>query len=111
VRDKLSLSERALMLFDLHRKWRPLGVGYESYGIQADVQHIQSKMGEQRYHFSITELGGRTPKFDRIMRLEPVLEAKRLFLPINLFRSNYEGKTVDLVSTFIHEEYLKFPLP
>jgi hypothetical protein len=37
VRDRLNLSERADTLFALHEKWQPIAVGYERYGLQADI--------------------------------------------------------------------------
>lgn len=110
VRDKMSLSERTNMLFELHRRWRPLAVGYERYGAQSDIQHIEEKMRDFNYHFGITELGGKISKFERIKKLNPILEARRLFLPINVVRTNYEHRHVDLVNAFINEEYLQFPV-
>jgi phage terminase large subunit-like protein len=110
VRDKLNLSERSALLFELHRKWRPLGVGYEQYGLSVDIQHCESKMREQNYHFSITPLGGRLSKFDRIKNLTPLLESNKIFLPQMLVKKNYEGREVDLIQAFINEEYLQFPL-
>jgi len=110
IRDKLNLSERTNLLFELHRKWGPLAVGYEQYGMMSDIQHFQSKMMAENYHFQIIELGGKISKFDRIRNLLPILEAKRLFLPHTCYRKNYEGREVDVVHSFIHEEYLQFPM-
>jgi hypothetical protein len=62
VRDRLNLAERAKWLFKLHRRWRPRSVGYEEYGLQADIEHMQHVMGEQNYRFTITPLGGAIPK-------------------------------------------------
>jgi phage terminase large subunit-like protein len=67
-------------------------------------------MREQNYHFSITPLGGRLSKFDRIKNLTPLLESNRIFLPQTLIKKNYEGREVDLIQAFINEEYLQFPL-
>jgi hypothetical protein len=44
IRDRLNLSERASEYFRLHRKWRPHRCGYEEYGLQSDIQHLQDKM-------------------------------------------------------------------
>lgn len=110
VRDKLNLSERASILFELHRKWKPLNVGYEQYGMSVDIQHIENKMREQNYNFNIIPLGGRVSKFDRIKQLTPLLEANKIFLPMYLLKKNYEGREVDLIQAFINEEYLQFPL-
>lgn len=110
VRDRLNLSERTRLLFDLHRKWKPLGAGYEHYGMQADIQHITEVMERENYRFTITELGGAMPKVDRIRRLIPLFEQGRIWLPQTCFKTNYERKTEDLVSVFIEEEYKPFPV-
>jgi predicted phage terminase large subunit-like protein len=110
VRDKLNLSERTSLLFELHRKWKPLDVGYEQYGLSVDIQHCEAKMREQNYNFSIIPLGGRLSKFDRIKNLTPLLEANKIYIPYTLVKKNYEGREVDLIQAFINEEYLQFPL-
>ena len=110
VRDRLNLTERAKTVFDLHRKWKPLKVGYEQYGMQADIQHIKEKQDRETYHFEIVPLGGNMGKLDRIRRLIPLFEAGRIYLPESLNRTNYERKTEDLVQVFINDEYLSFPL-
>jgi hypothetical protein len=43
-------------------------VGYEAYGLMAEIEHIEERMGRENYHFSITKLGGAMPKPDRIKR-------------------------------------------
>jgi phage terminase large subunit-like protein len=111
VRDRLNLSERAKALFALHRKWRPRNVGYEEYGLQADIEHFQHVMEEQNYRFTITALGGTLAKEDRIKRLVPVFEQGRIWLPEKgIVRINYEKRTENIVRTFIDEEYLTFPV-
>ncbi len=110
VRDRLNLAERADMLFRLHGKWQPITVGYEKYGMQADVEHFKYEMSHRNYHFSITELGGRLNKLDRIRSLIPIFAGKRFYLPESLFKTNYEKKTEDLVDVFLAEEYDSFPV-
>jgi phage terminase large subunit-like protein len=109
-RDRLNLTERTKLLFELHRKRKPLGVGYEKYGMQADVQHIQTEMERQTYRFEITELGGNIPKLDRIKKLIPLFEQKRIWLPETCYKTNYLKRTEDLVQVFIEEEYKAFPV-
>jgi predicted phage terminase large subunit-like protein len=110
VRDRLNLPQRGDAVFALHRRWKPLGVGYEKYGMMADVEYLKERMDRESYHFGITELGGQTPKNDRIRRLVPVCEAGRLWLPQSLHKVDYEGRLVDLVQAFIEEEYKAFPV-
>lgn len=111
VRDRLNLRQRAKALFRLHRKWRPRGVGYEEYGLQADIEHHEYEMERQNYRFTITPLGGALAKEDRIRRLVPVCEQGRLFLPAHgILYLDAEGQMRDLVRIFRDEEYLTFPL-
>lgn len=110
VRDRLSLTERSNILFMLHQKWRPIGVGYEQYGMMADIAHHESVMKKKNYRFSITPLGGKMPKPDRIKRLIPSYEGGRWYLPRTLFKTDYEGINRDLVTGFVEEEYAPFPV-
>lgn len=111
VRDRMNLTERWKMLKHLHEQWFPIrGVGYEKYGLQADVEHFKTQMSLEHYQFDITELGGRMAKNDRIRRLIPLFEQGRMWLPKNCFRTNYEGRSEDLVRIFIDDEYTPFPV-
>ncbi len=111
IRDRLNLVERAKNLFHLHRTYRPIAVGYEEYGLQADIEHYNYVMGLQNYRFGITPLGGSVAKEDRIKGLVPVFEQKRIFLPdTGIVHANYEGVAQNLVQIFIQEEYEAFPV-
>lgn len=110
VRDRLSLTERANVLFKLHREFRPQFVGYEKYGKDSDIQHYESLMERDNYRFGITPLGGRLGKEDRIRTLIPLFEQGRIYIPDRILRTNYERVTEDLVAAFIREEYLSFPV-
>lgn len=110
VRDRLNLSERAARLFALHRKWRPLQVRYERYGMMGDIAHIQSEQERTNYRFDIVEVAGQTPKPDRIKRLVPIFEQGRFYLPASLHITDYERKTVDMVHSFVEDEFIAFPV-
>jgi phage terminase large subunit-like protein len=110
LRDRLSLTERADVLFAWHRKWQPMAVGYERYGLMADVEHFIDRMERENYRFKITELGGQMAKNDRIRRLIPWFEQSRIYLPPKLSKTSYEGRSVDLVQSFRNDEYLPFPV-
>jgi predicted phage terminase large subunit-like protein len=114
VRDRLSLTQRADTLIKWHRYWSAKGpiqaVAYEEYGLQADIEHAQSRMEDENYRFEITPVGGRLNKLDRIRRLIPWFEQGRIYLPPSMVKTNYEGKSVDLVQAFKVEEYLAFPV-
>jgi len=110
VRDRLSLTQRADLVFNWHRRWQPMAIGYERYGMMADIEHINDRQDRENYRFPIIELGGQMPKVDRIRRLIPRFESGRIFLPPDLYKTNYEGVEVDLISAFKNEEYLAFPV-
>jgi predicted phage terminase large subunit-like protein len=109
IRDRLNLEERGRKLFELHRKWKPIQVRYERYGLQSDVQHIQYVMGLERYRFHIEEVAGNIRKDDRIERLVPLFKAHRILLPRELWYTNIEGDRIDLVRAFIEEEFNTWP--
>lgn len=114
VRDRLNLKERTEKLFYLHKKWKPIAVGYEQYGAQADIEHIESEQERYSYHFNIIRLGSgkgaKLSKVERIAKLQPVFQQRKFLLPNKLHYINYEGKGQDLVSIFINDEYLCFPV-
>jgi predicted phage terminase large subunit-like protein len=110
LRDRLNLAERTRALFELHRKWRPLAVGYEHYSMQADIQHIQDYQDRVNYRFNIVELGSQVNKKDRIKRLIPLFEQGRIYLPRSKYRTTWDGKIIDLVEVFVEEEYSAFPV-
>lgn len=109
TRQKLSLPERAKLVFAWHEKYRPLAVAYEQYGIMSDVQHIRYVQDERNYRFEIKEVGGTLGKNERILQLLPLLEAGRVYLPREK-RTVVDGREVDLVQVFIDEELEAFPL-
>lgn len=111
VRDRLNLSDRRRTLFHLHRTYEPIMVGYEEYGLQADIEHFQEEMERENYRFHIQPLGGKIAKEDRIKSLVPLFEQGRIYLPNTCVRSNYENVQQDLVRVFIEDEYKVFPVP
>jgi predicted phage terminase large subunit-like protein len=108
--DRLSLKERTDAIFTLHRKWRPREVGYEKYGQQADIEHIQLVQELDNYRFNIIPLGGKLGYMDRINRLNPLFSAGKIYLPKQLWRTDYEGNEFDLIEKFLNEEYDAFPV-
>jgi predicted phage terminase large subunit-like protein len=110
VRDRLSLTQRADLVMNWHRKWQPMAVGYEQYGMMADIEHIRTVQDNENYRFDITPLGGTMAKNDRIRRLVPWFERGRLYLHPKIAKTDYEGRTVDLTRAFLNDEYLAFPV-
>jgi len=115
LRDRLNLVERTDWLFEMHRKYTSMGmkpntVGYEKYGMQTDIEHIEDRQQREGYVFDITPLGGSMSKYDRIRMLIPIFKEGDLILPTEYYRVNYEGRREDLVEVFVEEEYLAFPV-
>lgn len=110
VRDRMNLTERTDKLFEFVVKYQPIAVGYEQYGMQADVEHIEYEMEIRNYRFNITELGGSMAKEDRIRRLVPVFEQGRYWMPHTLMFIDREGKQRDYVAEFLEDEYGSFPV-
>jgi len=110
LRDRLNLKERADRLFLLHRRWRPEAVGYERYGLMADVEYVAERMERENYRFTLVELGGQVAKNDRIRRLIPAFAQGRVWLPRRLLQVDAQGRVVDLVRVFLEQEYRVFPV-
>ena len=110
VRDKLDVRERQELVFDLHKKYKPKLVAYEKYGMQTDVDWIKKAQEENNYRFRLEEVGGPLSKEGRIERLIPYFFDHKIYLPKRLYKSDYENKLVDVVDSFIHQEYATFPV-
>lgn len=110
-RDKLSLTEREDILFELHAKYDPKMTYYEKYGMQLDCEFMRRAMEFRNYRFPIQELGGNSlTKEDRIKRIVPLFEARKIWFPKSIRRKNWQGRTECVIDKFIHEEYLQFPV-
>ncbi len=109
VRDRLNLAGRAEVLFRLHRRYAPVAVGYEQYGMQADIEYIEAEQQRRNYRFNVIALGGPVSKADRILALGPYFEQGRIYLPARCPFVNQEREWRDLTRDFT-EEYLAFPV-
>jgi len=110
VRDRLNLAERGRLLMHLVREYKPVAVGYEKYGIQADIEYVKELQDRENYRFKIIELGGSMAKNDRIRRLIPLFEEGRFFIPAqDLFVDN-KGKQQNFTNLLMDEEYYNFPV-
>jgi predicted phage terminase large subunit-like protein len=113
IRDRLNLTQRAALVMRWHRKWKPMGsngVRYEKIGMQADIEYIREVQKQQNYRFDIIEVGGTTPKNERIKRLIPYHEQGRFYYPRTHYHTDYQGKSEDLMQVYIHQEYKPFPV-
>lgn len=85
-RHRMKLSERWDRLRDLYKKWskaqgvQAVYVGYEKYGMQADIEYFQQRMIDEKVEFPIAEVNwvqggvGDQAKISRINRLQPDME-------------------------------------
>lgn len=108
-KDKLNLKEREDLLFDLHQKYQPKMVYYEKYGMQIDIDFMKRAMEFRNYRFPILEVGGSMAKNDRILRLQPLFEDKKIYFPRFIYKKNYLGEQEELIQYFINQELLPFP--
>lgn len=110
VRDRLNLAERLERIFTLHRKWKPRQVRYERYGMMADIEAIKARQEQETYRFDVVEVAGVTSKHDRIKRLIPMFEQGKVYLPKSLNVSDWQKMPIDLVHSFVEEEFFPFPV-
>lgn len=110
IRDRLNLTERARKYISFHRMYQPNESGYEKYGKDSDIEHIEDAMTRDNYRFDITPLGGSIAKNDRIRKLIPLVENHRLFVPTRCLFVDYEKKQHDLTQELIDDEMTMFPV-
>ncbi len=111
IRDKISLKQRAEILIALHRQYQPNRVGYEEYGMQSDIDFIMEIQERENYRFEITALAGhKLTKNQRIEKLGPLLDENRIWFPQQQIRRLYDGRQIDVVKTFLEEEYDNWPV-
>lgn len=90
MRHKMGLKERWQALAGLRKVWtaqpgvQMVRVGYERYGMQADLEYFEEQMLLTKDHFEIVELNwtsdGTRAKEDRVQRLQPDFAAKKFYL-------------------------------
>lgn len=110
LEDKINLGRRWNCLLDLSSKNKVFMVGYEAYGLQVDVEYFDMEIKRTRCRFPpIKRLTGVKSKVDRILRLVPLVEARRLHLPRSLVKTSYSSKEkYDLVEDLV-EQLKDFP--
>ena len=138
---KMALPDKWKMLKNLRNKWlrqpgiQVVKVGYEKYGMQADIEHYHEMMKIEGNHFEIHTVSwtrdGTESKDDRIRRLVPDHQNWRWFYPYDgdltstqrkamdrgkqhllakpIKQRDQEGRVYDLVKWFLANEYSFFP--
>lgn len=140
-RHKMGLRERWEALKGLRRHWmaqpgvQAVYLGYERYGMQADLEYFEEQMQRDKEAFEIAELNwvsdGAQAKDDRVQRLQPAFISRRFYLaavtqgetanqkrireqgqPFRIFkpvmRRDHEGNLYSLNKGFL-EEFLTYP--
>jgi|SRR6267154_47155 len=109
VRDKLNVREKEDLIFELHKKYTPQ-VHYEAGGTQRDADWLREAMEDRNYRFQIieTKCPRSLSKTDRISRLVRYFAEGKIYLPRQLFKTDWQGRLVDVVEQFVQEEYLAF---
>jgi len=110
IRARYNLSERTDKLFELVKKYNPIRVGYEKYGLQSDIEHIKYVQEQYNYRFNIVALSGQISKNDRIRSLVPIFQNNRMWFPHTLYYIDHENKQKDFIDEFIRLEYDAFPV-
>lgn len=109
VHDKLDLGQRYNVLKALNDRYKPLVIGYEKYGLQADIDFFRMENAKTNYYMPLTELGGTVSKEDRILRLTALFGKKDLLFPRHLtYVRKFGGETIDIVNN-LQMELMAFP--
>lgn len=110
IRDKFNPKEIVDRIISEHDAFRPDVLGVEEVGRETIRFYLKERMQQLNLFFKLVELKTRgVPKEDRIRRLVPRFENKKIFLPLTLFRRTWEGKTINIVEAF-EDEFMYFPL-
>jgi len=110
ARDRLNLTERGRLVMRWHRRFKPRAVGYEQYGLQADIEFVRYLQEQENYRFSVIPLGGKLSKEDRIRKLIPLYEQGKMYLPGTYTYVDHEGTYRDMTREFVEQEYKAFPV-
>lgn len=109
LHDKLDLGQRYYALKALNERYKPLIIGYEKYGLQADIDFFRMENAKTGYYMPISEIGGTLSKEDRILRLTSLFGSKDLLFPKHLpYISQFTGKQIDIVNN-LQLELTAFP--
>lgn len=108
IRDRLNLTGRQKALFALQEKYKPLNIYYQKNAAEADLDYFREVQERDNYRFTITPLDQLSDKVARILRLQPAFSNRKVYMPRTLWKRDWENNNIDLVHTFIEDEYLKF---
>lgn len=109
VRDRMNLTERTEMFFELVRRWRPRMTWWEQVGAQTDLEHVELEMDRLGWHAPVRALNQTVKKEGRILWLQPLFEQGRIWFPAKVVRQRADGGMEDYMTTFLEDEYRVYP--
>lgn len=113
VLDRLDPGQRSSEIIRLYRVWQPKALYYEEYGAMADTYFLKLEMQKQELLVFPTVVGRRgshhnMSKEHRIWQLIPDFRDGRIWLPPTMKRTRKDGTRVDIIKTFIEDQYLPY---
>jgi len=112
IRDRLNPSERWNCLFSLYKSYPAIKkIFYEETGMNNDLFYFKEQMNKIGHFFDnkFISLNPKQKKEDRIVRLEPLIEEKKLYLPKHKHKVTVANESYDLTQVIVNEELSKFP--
>jgi len=111
LRDRIGLKEKWEQLKIWHKMYDIANTGYEEYATQKDREFFNIRMEEERFYFKITPLkGSDKSKEQSILAMTDFFREGKIILPKTIMRLTKDRGVIDLVSEFVNEEYMKYPL-
>ncbi len=121
VLDQMDPGQRADALVRLVKKWRPIRFVYEEIAMASDTFYLNERFQRENIDLRLIPIGRNdlkgakgvkgVSKHDRIVQLTEWFREGRIVLPRKLLYTQVDGKTVDLIYYFIHDEYLLYRGP
>lgn len=113
VYDRIDPLVRADHVCRLVRKWQPRQLIYEELGLACDTFYLYERFKKERIALRVEAVGRRGPranltKQDRIRQLIPEFRSGRIWFPEQLMQKCHNGETIDVIKTFIEEEYIPY---
>ena len=105
----LSLIQRADWTIAFHRQYHPRRVGYEPYGLQADIEYIKERQKKEGYEFEMVPLTAHINKDERIEWLIPPWKERRILLPKTLPKRTINNEEIDVLDYFLNQEWRPYP--
>jgi len=111
LRDRIGLKDKWEQLKIWNKMYDIQCTGYEEYATQKDREYFNMKMEEERFYFKIVPLkGSDKSKEQSILALSEFFMEGKIVLPKSIMRMTKDRGVIDLVTEFVNEEYMKYPL-